>query len=91
MATDHDHAPNGQNPFIKSISDSDHSPMLHSSPGVNFSTRTTLPSFQQESAKPSTFTRRVCLMHSRKCTLTVRILEVVHKVACTFCMEYCLF
>ena len=81
IATDHDQAPHGQNPFAKSTPDSDHSPLLHSSPEVNFSTGTTLSSFHQEPAKPSEFAGRVCVLHSRKWTC-VRTLEVAHKLKC---------
>lgn len=81
IATDHDQAPNGQNPFTKSTPDSDHSHLLHSSPEVNFSTRTTLSSFHQEPAKPSKFARRVNVLHSGKWT-HVRMLEVVYKLMC---------
>ena len=67
IATDHDQAPNGQNPFAKSTPDSDDSPLLYSPPVVNIATGTTLPSFHQESAKPSEFAWRVCVLHiSRK-------------------------
>ena len=81
IATDHDQAPNGQNPFTKSTPDSDHNHLLHSSPQVNFSTRTTISSFHHEPAKPSKFARRVYVLHSRKWT-HVRMLEVVHKLMC---------
>ena len=64
IATDHDQTPNGQSPFAKIISDSDHGPLLPSTPAGNFSTRTTLPSFHQEPAKPSKFARRLCVLHN---------------------------
>ena len=66
IATDHDETQNGKNPFAKSNPDSDYNHLLHSSPEVNFSASTTLPSFHLEPAKPSKFARRVCVLHFRK-------------------------
>ena len=56
IATDHNQAPRGQNPFAKSILDSDRS-HLHPSPEVNLSasTSTTLSSYQHGPAGPSKF------------------------------------
>ena len=81
IATDHDQIPNGLNPFTKSTPDNDHSHLLDSSPEVNFSTRTTFPSFHQEPPKPSKLARRFCVLHSIKWTC-VRILELVYKFMC---------
>ena len=57
IATDHNQAPRGQNPFAKSNLDSDRTNLLHQSPEVNLSasTSTTLSSYQHEPTGPSKF------------------------------------
>ncbi|KAJ7323148.1 hypothetical protein OS493_032152 [Desmophyllum pertusum] len=57
IATDHDEAPRGQNPFGKSNPDSDSTHLLNSSPEVNFSSRTTLSSFPQQPVRPNVVIR----------------------------------
>lgn len=61
IATDHNQALYGQNPFAKSSLDSDRTNLLHPSPEVNLSasTSTTLSSYQHEPVRPSKFIRRV--------------------------------
>lgn len=66
IAADHNQAPKGQNPFVKSDLESDRTNLLHASPEVNLSasTSTTLSSYMylHEPAGPSKFKGRVCIL-----------------------------